>query len=85
MSTQMDKLVSIYGMVMRRCGRDDERLKVAAKMASMKTLDCALPTAKLPRIRLNMTPKWVLKKGVRRENLDHRQAITFVLQSLGVQ
>ena len=84
MRSQLDKLIVIYGMIMQRSAREDERQKVAAKIAAMKTLDCTLPSAKPPRVRLNMSPKWVLKKGIRRENLDPRQAITFVLQALGM-
>ena len=65
MRAQLDKLIVVYGLIMQRGARDDERRKVAAKMAAMKTLDCALPTAAPPRVRLNMNPKWVLKKGQR--------------------
>ena len=76
----IEKLRSVYGLVMRRNAREDVRKETAARMAALKT--CSAP-AKVARVKLNISPAWVLKKGKKREVLDHRQAISFTLQALG--
>ena len=56
----IEKLRSVYGLVMRRNAREDVRKETAARMAALKT--CSAP-AKGARVKLNISPAWVLKKG----------------------